>query len=72
MKHFQNLGRSLTKNEQKKIGGGRAVCITCPIQETTLCAGSNSWECKDTGYQAIQCANFATGEIKNYACTDPL
>lgn len=57
MKNFQNLGKSLTKTEQRKISGGNVVCISCAVQETTLCAGSNSWECVDTGYGGIQCAN---------------
>lgn len=67
MKKFQNLGRSLTKDEQKKISGGNVVCISCSGGDT-LCAGSSTWTCTDTGYSAIMCGNMSTGEIKHYSC----
>ena len=69
MKKFQNLGRSLTKEQQKKITGGNVVCISC-IGGDTLCAGSSTWTSTDTGYGGILCANLGTMEMKSYSCNE--
>lgn len=62
MNKMQNLGRSLTKNEQKKIFGGNEVeeiggegCIkvgaTCKQSDDKCCTGSSCGGCADTGYE---------------------
>ncbi len=60
---MQNLGKSLTKNEQKKILGGDAgfeeiggdgcvkVGATCKPSDDKCCPGSSCGGCADTGYE---------------------
>jgi hypothetical protein len=51
MKKFENLGKSLTKEEQKKINGGyEGGCGTCSSTADTCNAGCQCTGCPDIGY----------------------
>ena len=67
MKKFQNLGRELSRNEQKKITGGNVACIECGGSTGTLCAGSSNHTCSSTS-SVITCTNNGTGTVSEYRC----
>lgn len=63
MKKFEQLGKSLSKLEQKKIKGGdyggygMTVCTLCDEQtQHFMCTTEpDGWTCTDTGYKSIVC-----------------
>lgn len=51
MKKFENLGKILTKNEQKKINGGYDTgCGTCTSQVDSCNKGCSCSGCPDIGW----------------------
>jgi len=63
MKKFENLGRNLTKNEQKQIGGGESCCVkTCNDGTThslTTCYVENVCDAHQ-GEKDCVCGNLET------------
>lgn len=56
MKKFENLGKKLSKKEQKKIKGGGGDNGGCPLFcETTGC-GTTACVCHNAGTQNQYCA----------------
>ncbi len=80
MKKFENLGRKLSKEEQKKILGGSKVwhcggCAGLPPAHNTVCVLLDSaWDCQDLdgyGGNALFCGNSNTMETQIFACPIP-
>ena len=65
MKKFESLGKSLTKDEQKKIGGGQVCFARCPNgQQWGLdCSGSCS-----SGGRENPGVIFCNGQPYYYGC----
>ncbi|HEU5164577.1 MAG TPA: hypothetical protein VFU29_03510 [Chitinophagaceae bacterium] len=66
MKKLEDLGKKLSKEEQKKIAGGNATCV--------LCSGGNvmctSGDCVGEDYDGLYCIS-SSGNLTYYACVQP-